>query len=250
MAKDLSSAMKDAKELVMRLEAQIGDPNKMQAHLGKMYERAEAQTPRARIIEQHTIELARAYMGVSDGKGGVDRSAHSTALDRFRNAEKGFMGDGRTPLTSQRDALQFGHHDLLTEDMQKRMNAVPRRSADNVSASHGTEGARATGHQPAKPAVERVSVTTGHARPSRGFASVAMMAATAAVTAIAIPALSHLGVGHKAEEPAIRMAELSRAADGLGAAPATAPVAHEPAATLTSEPVRRASILPARGGPN
>jgi len=93
--------------------------------------------------------------------------------------------------------------------------------------------------------------TAGHtaARPMRGFASVAMMATTAAVTAIAIPALQHLGVGQKQDEPAIRMTELSRAADGLHTAPTAAPVAHEPAPTLTSEPLQRRSFVPTRSGP-
>lgn len=209
MPKQISDAAKEARELVMRLEAHYPDPNKLQAELGKLYSKAEAQTPRERILTQHTIEIARAYAGVSDGKGGVDnnRANRTTmrsdpAMDRYRAALNGFMPDGRSPLTSQREALSLGLQDLLTENVAKTNNIHFKRPAERVNVGMG-----------------------GHSRPSRGFATVAMMAATTVITALSIPALKHLGSptdstpAQSPDTPVVHVESLQKAATGL--APAT-----------------------------
>ncbi len=225
MATENKTPREQAIELVRGLEnAYGGDKNRIQADLGKKYEKSEAQTPRNRVQEQHVIEIARAYVHVSDGNGGVipkdqrTSTRNDAANDRYKFAQAGFMGDGRSPLTSQIEAIKHGLHDLLTPEMQQRYKHVKMPTVDSPIANHGNEGARPVKHAaPAKPAVERVSVSMGSSRPTRGFATVAMMATTAALTAIAIPALRHLGVDMKADEPAIRMTSLSQAASGLDA---------------------------------
>lgn len=265
MAKDNKTPKQEAVEMIMLLEARykgnLNAPNLIQAELAKQYERSEVQTPRNRVTEQRVIEIARAYAHVSDGKGGViprtERvsTRRDAAMERYDAAVSGFMADGKTPLTSQREALQHGLHDLMTPEMRERIGKIPKAHMDNVAIDHNAHDARKIqSANAAKPAAERVAVTVGggHSRPSRGFATVAAMATTAALTTLAIPALRHLGIKPAADEPAIRMTSLNAASSGLNnetAAIHMPPMSlSEPAASepmRTAEPAVRNSVVQA-----
>lgn len=121
MAQDYSdtAALKAAKEAVSRLEGQYpGDPNKVLGKLAEMQSRNTiSRIPtEEEIFKQRISELAHAYAGVSDGKGGLD-TTNKRAAEKFSNALEGKMSDGKGFLPSQRFAIDTGRFGQLTESV-------------------------------------------------------------------------------------------------------------------------------------
>lgn len=208
----LSDTATEARELVQELErTYAGDRDKISTHLSKMHTNAEAESAQHRIPAQLKIEIAQAYLDVSDGKGGVNRNrtgaSNDPKLNRYDAAAKGFLSDNKTYSASMREAITLGLPHLMTPEVQRRNGLHHGPRQESVRVSMETEAAR--------------SVRGGHGRPSRGFAMIEALAATATALAFSIPALRYLGVDMKAEAPAIRMTSLSDAASGLNSGEAT-----------------------------
>ena len=191
------------------------DPNAMKGQLARMYEKADGSlTGQAKFDELRRIEIARAYVDVSDGKGGLLRTlerdyglsgykadperVHPNAMERFNSAVDGHLNDAnKTPLPSQRMAVEMGKPHLLSEGMQKRFGQAVR---SNV-VEHVAVGA--------------LSSQRGHV--STKFAAV--LAIGAAAVAIAAPALSHITKPEAQPQEKVTMDALALSRGALAAQP-------------------------------
>lgn len=213
----------EAKELVNSLEQQGLGQTAINHELSKMNMQAGKMTDVGQYEELRKIELARAYVGVSDGKGGVSREAHTVSRNAWESVLSGKAPNGQGLSDSHRFAASINRPDLMLEEHGKRFAATSHVASSHAAAEARPSGAFNSGSRPA----ERVSVSTSHG-PARGFASVKMMALTAAVTAIAVPALRHLLPERVTEPPQIRTSALERALSeiehGAPATPASAPL--------------------------
>ncbi len=199
------------------------DPSAMKGQLAKMYEKADSTlTGQAKFDELRKLEIARAYVDVSDGKGGLLRvmerdygaggykadpeRVHPNAMERFKAAVDGHLNDAnKTPLPSQRMAVEMGKPHLLPEGMQKRFGQAARSDV-----------------------AERVTV--GALKSQRGHVTgkfAAVLAAGAAVVAIAAPALSHITKPEAQPQEKVTMDALVSSRGALAAQP-------EPASRLES----------------
>ncbi len=191
-------ARKAAIAMVGRLEQQVGDPNKIQAEIIKYGQSVAGKTGEDAMRVQREVELARAYMAVSDGKGGVLRTgASSVALRNWDNAQKGMNATGQI-LVSQQWAAQHNRADLMTERMQEKFGAV--KVTD-------------TRHDP--------QLSHGKLRGLRGHASVGGMVMGAALS-LGAALLGRQLFGHDSK-PEGETIDMSRLTSSLGPAEPTAP---------------------------
>ncbi len=119
----------EAKELagvaVKRTLTRGGSENLLRAssELSKMVEPILGDSSRnaSDLRKLHVIEVAREYLNVMDGKGGVDPKANRVGLRNYHNAIDGLNPGGSLSL-SQQLAADMGHYDVLTDAVKERKN--------------------------------------------------------------------------------------------------------------------------------
>jgi hypothetical protein len=141
---DQSELLQDAKGLVWRREqaslAERGfiDPNFIRGTLegafkfGDGSDRARAPKETDDLRKLRVIELARAFIDVSNGKAEVDNSASPLALSVFRHAVEGRVADGKGYLLSQAMAVKLGQEGMMTPYVLEQY-ATRDRGAESVT---------------------------------------------------------------------------------------------------------------------
>ncbi len=141
---DQEELLKDAQGLVWRREqaslAQKGfvDPNFVRGTLegafkfGDGTDRARAPKETDELRKLRVLELARAFVDVSNGKAGVDNGASPVALSAFHHAVQGRIADGRGYLLSQSMAIKQGQEGMMTPHVREQYG-IRERASESVT---------------------------------------------------------------------------------------------------------------------